>query len=236
MTDRVPSFPMDGVNRYVPAMQFSSYARLTELTRVGFGTPKAADTDGVHAAIAANATSTVTTFVPGTGGSGATSDANYGQNVTAKASGATGANWTGDIYGLDYLGQPVRETLTVANGDGTNTIAGKKAFKKILKIVNNGGASNAVTVDIGWGSALGLPYKAIRVAAEYIDRVSGTVGTFVAPIETDPQTVTTGDPRGTYAPTTAANGTRVIEADVAVNNYVNASGNGGLHGIKHLGV
>lgn len=51
---------------------------------------------------------------------------------------------------------------------------------------------------------------------------------------TDPQTTTTGDPRGTYEPITLLDGVKKIEVAFVGDNVVNAAGNGGLHGIRHV--
>jgi hypothetical protein len=56
----------------------------------------------------------------------------------------------------------------------------------------------------------------------------------VAAILTDPQTSTTGDPRGLYTPTTAPNGVLNYETSQIGDPTVNAAGNGGLLGIRHL--
>lgn len=55
-------------------------------------------------------------------------------------------------------------------------------------------------------------------------------------IETDPQTVTLGDPRGTYEPINTPDDVLEIIVGLLGDPSVNSSGNGGLHGIRHLGV
>lgn len=57
---------------------------------------------------------------------------------------------------------------------------------------------------------------------------------FVLPVITDPQTVTLGDPRGTYESLTTMDGVKEIIVGLVGDNYVNSSGNGGLHGIRHV--
>lgn len=56
---------------------------------------------------------------------------------------------------------------------------------------------------------------------------------FTPPDTTDPGTAITGDPRGTYDPLTAPAGTEVI-VGILGDNAVNASNNGGLHGVQHF--
>ena len=55
---------------------------------------------------------------------------------------------------------------------------------------------------------------------------------FCVPDVTDPATAITGDPRGTYEPNLTLNGSEIIVSMLG-NNSVNASNNGGLHGIRH---
>jgi hypothetical protein len=50
---------------------------------------------------------------------------------------------------------------------------------------------------------------------------------------TDPQTATTGDPRGTYAPNVTLDGSTEVEIYAIADRGVNDDGNGGLLGIKH---
>lgn len=151
----------------------------------------------------------------------------YGRNLVVVASGA--ATSTVTVYGRDYLGQKMAETLTL---NGTTTVTGLKAFRYVDRVV--AGVTAATTIDLGVGTRLGLPYVTMKVLSEFVDNVSGTVGTLTAPVFTDPQTLTTGDPRGTYIPNTAPNGSRVIEIDAEFSVYTNASNNGGAHGIQHV--
>jgi len=153
----------------------------------------------------------------------------FGRNVTVVASGA--ATSTVTITGRDYLGQPMVETLTL---NGTTSVAGNKAFKYIDKIA--WGATASTTINVGTGTKFGLPYRMQNVLAEMSDRARvATLGTFVAGLLTDPQTATTGDPRGTYVPNTTPDGTKYLAATFLPNSFVNANGNGGLYGIAHFG-
>jgi hypothetical protein len=56
----------------------------------------------------------------------------------------------------------------------------------------------------------------------------------LSPDYTDPGTTTTGDPRGTYVPNTTPNGAKVLSGVFIPNHRLNASGNGGLHGIQQF--
>jgi hypothetical protein len=116
---------------------------------------------------------------------------------------------------------------------GATPVQMKKAFKDFNNIVIDNFTA-ATTVNIGSGTGLGLPYKAIRVSWEVANGVAAAAGTLTAGVLTDPQTATTGDPRGTYVPTTALNGTTIISAAFDFVNDVNTANNGGLHGIRQF--
>ncbi len=132
------------------------------------------------------------------------------------------------VYGADYLGQNIREDVTMASA---GVVLTKKAFKYVDTVVC---PANAGTISVGWGVALGLPYKTLRVEYEVGNGLAAAAGTLVAAVLTDPQTATTGDPRGTYTPTTAMNGVNVISAVFDCVNDVNTLYHGGLHGVKQF--
>lgn len=211
------------INNYVPAMMYSSDVNWNGGTRVSFGAPLANNATLVANAttIAGNGTvvdlSTVPAF-PET----------YGRTVTIVGSGAT--TTVVSLRGWDYLGQPIQEDLTL---NGTTPVVGKKAFKSFLSYTTGTGTA-ATTCNIGSGSALGLPYKTLRCAWEVANGAAVAAGTLIQAVLTDPQTATTGDPRGTYAPTTALNGTNIISGIFDCVNDVNSARNGGLHGIRQF--
>lgn len=230
-----PDFYPDGVNVYVPRMKSASDVQLGHKTRVKFGAPSVADVDGIQGSttidLDAGTAQTLTSFTAGSGGIGSTADANYGRCVSLSVTGTIATGTTVDIYGFDYLGQPMRETLTVGTGMAP-TVTGVKAFKKVTKLVNAGGA-NTGTATLGWTDKLGLPYVTIAVEREIEDNVvAATNGTLVAPSFAT-QTATTADPRGTYDPNGTLDGSAVFEADVVVTDYENSSNVGGLHGQPH---
>jgi hypothetical protein len=132
------------------------------------------------------------------------------------------------VYGADYLGQNIREDVTMTSAVAVNT---KKAFKYIDTVVC---PANAGTISVGWAAGLGLPYKTLRVEYEVANGLAATAGTLVAAVLTDPQTATTGDPRGTYTPTTTLNGVNVISVVADCVNDVNTLYHGGLHGVKQF--
>lgn len=132
------------------------------------------------------------------------------------------------VRGRDYLGQPMSETLT---GNGTTPVIGLKAFKFVDSVTS----TTSGTLSLGTTDKLGLPYATQNILSEQLDGVRvATLGTLVSPIYTDPQTVATADPRGTYDPQSTLNGTAFLTADIIVSNVLNAAGNGGLYGMAHF--
>lgn len=57
---------------------------------------------------------------------------------------------------------------------------------------------------------------------------------YTQPDVTDPATPSTGDPRGTYESLAVFDGVSKIEVGLVGDDFYNAAGNGGLHGIKHV--
>ena len=143
----------------------------------------------------------------------------YGRNlrVTSTDAGAV------SFYGFDYLNQPMMETITATAG----TVEGKKAFKRVTRIV-----SGAVDGDIsfGPGDEFGLPFVGAQVVHEFVNGAIGTDGTLTAPDVATP-TATTGDPRGTYSPNSAADGSK----DYTIVMVYTPGLPGGLYGQRHFG-
>jgi len=208
MVQRVASFRNRRYNAYVPAMGYAADVIHGAAYVVDFLTPVAAVATNILNSVAGVSGTPLTVF-------GAdTADAPFGRNVTNGAGGSV------TIRGKDYLGQGVTETIGAS-------AAGKKAFKWIDAIDPFTGA-----VIVGWGALLGLPYRMAAVMEEVANGVEAAPGALVPGSLVDPQTSTTGDPRGTYAPTTALNGSNRIMAKFQPYNILNANGNGGLHGMQ----
>lgn len=222
MTQRVASFRNRRYNTYVPSCGYAADVIHGAAYEVDFLTPIAAVATGIL-----NAQSIAAAVDMSTGFGSDTADAPFGRNVTVVASGAATSNVT--VYGKDYLGQPMAESFTL---NGATPVVGNKAFKWIDRIT--AGITAATTVNVGFGSKLGLPYRMSMALSESGNGAGVAVGTFVAGVLTDPQTLTTGDPRGTYTPTTVLNGSNRILATFMPHNLNNANGNGGLHGIAHV--
>lgn len=118
------------------------------------------------------------------------------------------------VSGYDEYGQPMTETLAVTATGTSKTATGKKAFKSILSYAfTSAGNATADTAGLQWGDKLGLPYRCAAVEnvvpfGNAIIDVSGTV----TKADDTTATATTGDPRGTYAPASATDGTKKYAA------------------------
>ena len=140
----------------------------------------------------------------------------YGRNISVTAGGAG----SGVIVGYDYLGQAIKENITLAAG----AVLSKKMFKDVAYV----SVAAAGTFSIGTGVILGLPYKAAgtTVLGEVVAGATpGTAGVIVAGVDT--QTLTSADPRGTYTPNTAPNGTNTYRLTYFVDRN-------NLHGNAHV--
>lgn len=144
----------------------------------------------------------------------------YGRNITVVASGAATSNVT--VNGYDYLGQAVRESFTL---NGATPVVGKKMFADIVNATC--GATAATTINIGFGPVLGVPYKVLHtgLTGELTSDVTAAAGALVAGVVT--QTLTSNDPRGTYTPAAAPDGTRWYRFTCVVDRS-------NLHGSAHV--
>lgn len=227
---RGPDHFAERINHYVPAMSYAADVHDDGFYKLSLGTPGDADTDGIVDGDTVNGG--VTIAVADFNGVLANaarwkSDAKFGRAVQIVFSAA--GTPVVQIKGTDYLGQRMQENLT---GNGTTPVVGKKAFMTVDEIVVASGVTG--TIDVGTADVLGLPYKTVAIEAEIADGAIQSAGTFVAPVLTDPQTATTGDARGTYNPTVTLNGSVDVVVLAKADSWVNASGNGGLHGIAQF--
>ena len=126
--------------------------------------------------------------------------------ITTSASMA-GINFT--IVGYDAYGQKM--TQTRAGGGSATTVNTTKAFKSILSVTPDGtdGVNN---VSIGSADIFGMPFAITDVgyvlSNKWAETLAADAGTFVAADQTIPATAATGDVRGTYAPSSASDGTK----------------------------
>lgn len=148
MVARQPNNFTRRMNNYVPAMAYAADVIEGAPVRFSLGAPIVGTAEDIlNDQSIVSATSTTTLLKT-------TLDGTYGRNVTVrKPSGA--ATGTVTVTGRDYLGQPLKETIsTVAST--TTIVQGKKAFKYIDEVSWTAHAGS--TLDLGTGSKLGLPY------------------------------------------------------------------------------
>lgn len=229
-----------GVDNYVPAMTMSSHIGDDGVYRVSLGTPATTDADGIFNDKPADDGGPYTYTVADVNGVAISSGemdsegvfvkAKFGRSITVTGS-AAGVTQDVTLVGYDYLGQKVVKTIA-ATGTSAMVFPPIKRFVSLTVAV---GASSE-TIDVGWNTILGLPFKTVRVIHEELGGVlSATLGTLTAPVLTDPATAATLDPRGTYAPNATMDGAKELVINAIASSWVNSSGNGGLHGIAQYG-
>jgi hypothetical protein len=126
------------------------------------------------------------------------------------------ANRNVTINGYDYYCQAMSEVIATGTTQST-TVNGKKAFY----IVTSATVSGAVggTTALGTTDILGIPVRVFDagyiVNAKYNNTLAANAGTFVAAV-TATATTTTGDVRGTFAPSGACDGIKRLVVCVAL--------------------
>jgi hypothetical protein len=120
---------------------------------------------------------------------------------------ATAANVV-TIQGRDYMGQPIRELLTLNGATAVNTLKIYRSLDVLSWTAPNGAAT---TVNIGFTDVLGLPYRTVGVQMWLEDGIAATAGTFVAGAsKTVAQTAGSSDPRGSVDFASASNGIKTF--------------------------
>lgn len=226
-------FFQQGINMYVKAMQYAADAINNEPQTYNLGTPAAANSTKYATGLAANAAANAILQVTPVG----ISDSTYGRNIAVLPSGVPGNANVINVYGQDYLGQPMVEQFT-GSAAASTALVGKKAFFRVLSAKIITPSTNAITFSIGTDVKLGFPYKGVIAFAREAGATilaSAITGTnqILADL-TDPATFTTGDPRGTYQAAAALNGTTKIELELFGDLSINTAGNGGLYGIQQF--
>lgn len=190
--------------------------------------PVALNTTGIAAAQTTAAAGNLTL----TAGTGATSvtradgqivvQLDYARCVTLTVATTDQSAVSITVYGYDHYGQAMTQTL---NGPNANTVSTTKAFKQISRVA----ASAALLtngVSVGFNDKLGLPYKVANAvyvqSVKWASTLAADAGTFVAAVTTDPATATTGDVRGTYQPSSVADGAKRLIMSLYLD--ANASG------------
>jgi hypothetical protein len=132
------------------------------------------------------------------------------------------------VRGFDVYGAPVTENIA---GPNNTTTAGLKAFKRVTSVYANAAVGSAV--EVGTIDKFGLPMRltdlseVVRVG--WTQTLADNAATIAVGVTTSPATATTGDPRGTVIPSTAANGTRQLTV-VFVPNLLNSLT---TYGVRH---
>ncbi len=174
--------------------------------------PAAKSATAVCAAQAVAAAGNAT--INGASASGGVATFDYARAVNVDSSNVGDTTQTVTVTGTDYWGQAQTEEIAL---NGTTLVAGQKAFKTITQVAVSAALAGNLTV--GNEDIFGLPYRVTD--AGYLFRVGWAgalaedAGTFVA-ADTATATATTGDVRGTYAPSSAANGTRRLVIGIAL--------------------
>jgi hypothetical protein len=142
----------------------------------------------------------------------------YGRQIAI--AGLAGAAGNATLVGYDYLGQSIRESLVLA---GATPVLSKKMFKDVAFLA----VPVASTYTFGVGPVLGVPYKVLssELIGELISDVKPTAGALVPGVGV--QTLTSGDPRGTYTPNLAPDGVRYYRFTCVVDRN-------NLHGSAHV--
>ena len=145
--------------------------------------------------------------INGASATGGVATFDYARTVNVDSTDVGDTTQTVTVTGTDYWGQAQTETIAL---NGTTLVAGQKSFKTITAVAVSALLTGNLTV--GNEDVFGLPYRVTD--AGYLLRtgwngsVADDAGTFAAADTTSPATATTNDVRGTYAPSSAANGTR----------------------------
>jgi hypothetical protein len=217
-----------GINMYVPAMQWAASINMNAGSVVSLGRPLVANDAFVIANTPTNGAANSSVYFPAPV---VLSDATYGRPIVLTTLGAGTA--TLSVFGEDYLGQPMSENFAPSSVTPVN---GKKSFYRVLGVKTITPTGGAVGCKIGTQAALlGLPFKgSIEWAKEAGVLIDFAFANYVAPDLTDPATLTTGDPRGQYKAVATFDGVKEFVISLRADTSINANNNGGLHGIRHF--
>lgn len=172
-----PNYFPPKISRYFDEMRYNANVDpATGLTRIYLGALSTEDADDVSNDTQMVNGSAVTVNFGATSGIVGGTTAPFGRNLRFVASSTNTRGVT--ITGVDYLGQPIQETLTLTSA---TAVYSKKAYWKVNRIVY-ASASDTTTVDVGYGNRFGVPFALIKGVAEIVDGV-------VTPFYQDPVTV-----------------------------------------------
>lgn len=176
--------------------------------------PITLDADGICAAQAISGTN-VSATIAGDLASGGSATLDCARALQMVSSSASDTTQTVTVTGTDYWNQPQVEVKTL---NGTNAVNFLKAFKTVTRVVVS--ATMVGNLTLGTRDAIGMPYRvtdaAYILSVKWASTLASDAGTFVAAVTTDPNTSAIGDVRGTYLPSSAANGTRRLVMALAL--------------------
>lgn len=135
--------------------------------------------------------------------------------LSIDSAGAGDTTQTATFYGYDLYGQAMSEAVAL---NGTTEVYTTKAFKSVTRIAIS--AATAGNINAGFIDKFGLPVRVTDagyiISVKWAGALAADAGTFVAADVTSPATTTTDDVRGTYVPSSAADGARRLVMAIAV--------------------
>lgn len=134
--------------------------------------------------------------------------------LTIVSANAGDTTQTATFAGFDYYGQPMTARVTL---NGTAAVTTLKAFKVLTSVAIS--AATAGNISVGTTSILGFPVRVTDrgyVDAGWNNVLAPDAGTLTVADQTSPATLATGDVRGTYLPTSAADGSKRLVADIGI--------------------
>jgi hypothetical protein len=135
-------------------------------------------------------------------------------STTTGAGSPTSVNIT--VSGYDYYGQAMSEVIATGTAAST-TVNGKKAFYQISSVTASG--ASVVTIAVGTTDILGAPLRITDrgyvCRAGWDNTLAEDAGTLTV-AATQTATTTTGDVRGTYLPSSAADGVKRLVMEIAL--------------------
>ena len=212
------------ISQYVPNMEFA--ADVVEGKHfVSLGAPATADPNGIL--VGASATNSATAYTSADWANTFDgSSTHVGESVAGKlnaaygrclqATGTAGSDHVVTIIGRDYLGQAMRENMTLS---GATVIFGNKAFAYVDNVNVAAGAASD-TFDLGWTDRLGLPYKAEKMVTYTEDDVSFPVDVEEVQFEYDQTRYIGGTSIFTVSPIAG----RITGVNTAVTTLTNGVG------------
>ena len=135
--------------------------------------------------------------------------------VSITATGANSAVYR--VEGYDAFGQFTSQLLAAPS---TSTVTTLKTFKTVTRVINTNATAGTNGLTVGYRDVFGMPVRLINagyvVSAKWNNVLADDAGTFVAAVTTDPATVSTGDVRGTFVPSSAADGSKRLVMCLAI--------------------